>query len=153
MDALPDDLVDPVEIHDLYLRATHLRLRKATSAGETTWKLGQKVRLQPESAETVMITNIYLGEGEYDVLNELVGARLRKTRWHWAWEGSRLSVDVFDGHLKGLVLAEIELDPDAAFLRLPEGASADVTDDDRYSGARLAWLTPHEAGQLLTMAR
>ena len=152
MRALPDGLFDPVEIDDLYLRDTHLRLRRATSAGGTAWKLGQKIRLQPESPEVVRITNLYLVEHEYEVLNELVGARLGKTRWHWVWEGRRLSVDVFSGHLEGLLLAETELDPDVSFLGMPKEASADVTHDDRFSGGSLAWLAPHEASRLITMA-
>jgi CYTH domain-containing protein len=149
LNRLPTGVVDPVEIRDLYLRDTQLRLRKIESPEEVIWKLGQKIRLRPESPEIVKMTNVYLDEHEYQVLLKLEGAQLLKTRWHWTWEHRRLSVDVFGGHLKGLVLAEIELDSDESLLGLPNGALVDVTRDDRFSGGALAWLTPGDATRLL----
>ena len=56
------------------------------------------------------MTNIYLGEREYNALIALEGAQLSKTRWHWVWGGRRLSVDVFDEPLKGLVSPRSNLD-------------------------------------------
>ena len=40
----PGDMVDPVGIHDIYLRRTDLRLRRMDSPKGVTWKLGQKIR-------------------------------------------------------------------------------------------------------------
>ena len=142
-------MVDPVGIHDIYLRRTDLRLRRSESPKGVTWKLGQKIRERPESPEIVRLTNIYLAEREYDVLTNLEGAHLSETRWHCERAGRRFSVDVFDGPLEGLVLAEIELEPQDVLLGLLEGAVADVTDDDQFSGGVLAWTTPGEARQLV----
>ena len=64
-------LVDPVQIHDIYLRDTNLRLRRMESPQGVIWKLGQKVRERPESPEIVRLTNIYLAEREYNVLTTL----------------------------------------------------------------------------------
>ncbi len=147
--AIPAGIVDPVEISDLYLRGTELRLRRMESSRELIWKLGQKVRLRPGSPENVEMTNIYLAEHEYDLLATLEGAPLRKTRWHWAWADRRLSVDVLHGDLEGLILVEIELQPDAALLSPPGFAVADVTDDDRFSGGALAWLAEKDARRLV----
>ena len=61
----------------------------------------------------------------------------------------RLSVDVFHADLEGLVLAEIELQPDEGLLGSPAGALADVTRDDRFSGGALAWLAQEDARRLL----
>ncbi len=113
------------------------------------WKLGQKIRERPESPEIVRLTNIYVAEREYNVLMTLEGAQLRKTRWHWEWGGRRFSVDVFDGTLEGLVLAEIELEPHDVLLGPPEGALADVTDNNQFSGGALARATPEQARQLV----
>jgi CYTH domain-containing protein len=139
----------PVEVRDLYLRDMQLRLRRMESPDGVIWKLGQKVRVRPGSPEIVRMTNIYLEEHEYLVLSMLDGAQLLKTRWHWTWDQRRLSVDVFGGHLEGLVLAEIELDANEPFLRLPDGALFDVTHDDRFSGGSLAWLAPGDADRFL----
>ena len=138
--SVPAGIIDPVEISDLYLRGTELRLRRMESSRELIWKLGQKVRVHIESPETVNMTNIYLAEHEYDLLASLEGAPLRKTRWHWVWADRRLSVDVFHAELAGLILAEVELEPDEPLLGLPSDALVDVTRDDRFSGGALAWL-------------
>jgi hypothetical protein len=150
LNGIPAEVVDPVGIQDHYLRHTQLRLRRMESLEGVIWKLGQKVRLQPESPEIVKMTNMYLEEHEYQVLLKLEGAQLLKTRWHWTWERRRLSVDVFSGHLEGLVLAEIELESGESLLGLPEGALADVTQDDRFSGGALASLAPGDVTRLLS---
>lgn len=62
-----------------------------------------------------------------------------------------LSVDEFHGRLTGLVLAEIELEADDSLLGLPEGAIADVTHDDRFSGGSLTSLDERGAEQLSRM--
>ena len=144
----PTGLGDPVEIVDVYLRDTDLRVRRMVSEREVIWKLGQKVRVTADSPDVVKLTNIYLTEHEYEVLLTLEGARLVKTRRHLAWARRVLSVDVFHGHLEGLVLAETELGPDEAPLGLPDGAIADVTQDDRFSGGALSWLPVDDARRL-----
>ena len=98
------------------------------------------------------MTNIYLREHEYELLGGLEVATLNKTRWHWRWADRVLSVDEFHGRLTGLVLAEIELGADDDLLKPPEGAVADVTHDDRFSGGSLAWLDERGVKQLLAEA-
>ena len=98
------------------------------------------------------MTNIYLREHEYEILGQLQAATLLKTRPHWRRADRVLSVDEFHGPLAGLVLAEIELEADDSLLGLPEGAIADVTHDDRFSGGSLASLNERGATQLLTEA-
>jgi len=63
---------------------------------------------------------------------------ITKTRFRVDHAGLAWEVDVFDGHLAGLVLAEVELTaPDQEFAR-PAWAGAEVTDDPRYQNAALA---------------
>jgi CYTH domain-containing protein len=150
--AVPTGLLDPIEINDRYIRDTDLRLRRMKSADEVIWKLGQKTRVRAESPGVVNLTNIYLREHEYQVLEQLQAATLVKTRRHWRRADRVLSVDEFHGRLTGLVLAEIELEADDGFLGLPEGAIADVTHDDRFSGGSLASLDERGAVQLLAEA-
>ena len=149
LNRVPDRLTDPIEITDHYLRDTHLRLRRVESAQEVHWKLGQKIRVRSESPEIVRLTNVYLSEQEYERLRRLDGAMLTKTRWKWVWGDRVVSVDVFHGHLDGLVLAEIELDIDEDLLGRPRGAVAEVTQDDRFSGGTLAWSHGEELERLL----
>ena len=99
----------------------------------------------------VKLTNIYLSAQEYEVLRILPGRELRKTRWRSSYAAGRLVVDEFDGPLSGLVLAELELRPGEAPLALVP--AADVSEDDRFSGGRLAGLSASAAASLLTRAR
>ena len=54
-----------------------------------------------------------------------------------------LGIDIFDPPLHGLVLAEAEFDSDNAMLafRPPSYVIAEVTDDQRFTGGRLASAT------------
>ena len=93
--ARPDGLDRPVSIVDLYVRGTRLRLRRMEDRDSLVYKLGQKVRVTPDSPESVKLTNIYVSEGEYDVLVRLGGDEIRKTRWRWAGGERAMAVDEF----------------------------------------------------------
>jgi CYTH domain-containing protein len=142
---LPDGRRDPVAIIDHYIDGTRLRLRRLTEdAGHVTFKLGQKVRTAAESPALVKLTTMYLSEGEYGILKTLTGHEIRKRRWHWTRGDRTLAVDEFGGDLTGLILAEVELLGDESRLAPPPFALSDVTDDDRFSGGRLARTTAEE---------
>jgi CYTH domain-containing protein len=146
---LPDGLTEPVEILDKYFSASSLRLRRAKSASTVIYKFGQKVRLDPSTPAVTQMTNMYLSQSEFELLGEIEGATLSKTRWHWCLGDIVLSVDQFGDRLQGLVLAEIELPVDGVSPTAPPLAVADVTVDDRFSGGHLASLTRLEAEDLL----
>ena len=63
---------------------------------------------------------------------------LRKTRHRLPAGDLCWEIDVFAGPLQGLVLAEIELPALNTPFDRPPWLGADVTDDSRYSNARLA---------------
>jgi CYTH domain-containing protein len=151
LDRLPADVADPVEILDKYLPSSTLRLRRAQSGSAVVYKLGQKVRDNPGHPSINQMTNLYLSESEFQMLGQVDGAALSKTRWHWTVGEDAFSVDQFHGLLRGLVLAEIERAPDGA-CPPPPLAVAEVTDDDRFSGGRLASLARSEAEILLRIA-
>lgn len=123
-------------ITDRYLVGTRLRLRRAEwPDGSCELKLTQKVPVARPGAVQGLITNTYLSPAEYDLLASLPAAVLSKTRF----SVPPLGVDVFDGPLQGLVLAEGEFttDEEAQSFVPPPECVAEVTDDARFTGGRL----------------
>lgn len=130
-------------ITDRYVTGTRLRLRRADFAdGRCELKLTQKVPLPQPGAIQGLITNTYLSPAEYDVLASLPATLLSKTRL----SVPPLGVDVFDGRLQGLVLAEAEFTTDDEAQSFVPSAEcvAEVTDDARFTGGRLARASRQE---------
>ena len=127
---------------DRYLSGTRLRLRSVESAaGERlACKLGLK-EVRPGDPPTHRhVTNLYLDEGEYDRLSALEAKTLVKRRYPFKHEGERFGIDVFEGPLAGLVLAEIEFDTRGAleaFRGLPTFAACEVSEDPFFTGGSL----------------
>ena len=113
-------------ITDHYLVGTGLRLRRVhrPATGECLWKLTQKVRASPTDGTRILYP-LDLG-------------------------GRCYGVDVFGGALAGLILAETECGSDEELegLTLPDFAVHDVSREEVFTGAALAFLTPEE-GQAL----
>ncbi|PAZ11376.1 hypothetical protein CLM62_35945 [Streptomyces sp. SA15] len=131
-------------ITDRYLVGTRLRLRRAerSDVGGCELKLTQKVPVDQPGAVQGLITNTYLSQAEYDLLASLPAAVLYKTRF----SVPPLGVDVFDGPLEGLVLAEAEFTGDEEALAFvpPTECVAEVTDDARFTGGRLVGASRQE---------
>jgi CYTH domain-containing protein len=124
-------------ITDNYIEGTNLRLREQVyNDGLTTFKLSQKLPLRGSGAQQGLITSMYLSRDEFDVLAQLPARKLTKTRFSVPPFG----IDVFDGRLQGLILAEAEFDSaaDADAMAVPSFAAAEVSADDRFTGGRLA---------------
>ncbi|WP_035858114.1 hypothetical protein [Kitasatospora cheerisanensis] len=128
-------------ITDRYVDGTRLRLRhvERIDTGECAHKLTQKIPAPPGTTgpEQGLITNLYLSVDEYALLlDTLPGRELTKTRL----SVPPLGVDVFDGRLLGLVLAEAEFDSAEAAETFvpPTSCLAEVTDDPRFTGGSLA---------------
>jgi CYTH domain-containing protein len=124
-------------IVDRYIDGTALRLRQQSEdRGPIIFKLTQKIPARSSGAQQGFITSIYLTEDEYCVLAQLSAKTLSKTRHSVPPFG----IDVFEGTLKGLLLAEAEFDSAAAAnaLAIPCFISQEVSDVDRFTGGRLA---------------
>jgi CYTH domain-containing protein len=148
---LPRDLnVDAPhwQITDRYIDNTRLRLRhmKSSATHETALKFTQKYRDAGQTADQTIITNLYLLDDEYRQLSMLPGVQLQKRRYTYENLGLQYSIDVFEGPLAGLVLAEIECETTAELMRLtlPNFVSKDVTDDPFFAGSTLARLDREE---------
>jgi CYTH domain-containing protein len=123
-------------ITDNYIEGTTLRLREQSyNDGLTTFKLTQKLPGRGNGAQQGFITSMYLSQDEFHVLAQLPAGQLTKTRFSVPLFG----IDVFDGPLQGLILAEAEFDSAAAAeaLTVPSFANAEVSADDRFTGGQL----------------
>lgn len=124
-------------ITDRYLPGTRLRLRRVErpDVGECEYKFTQKVPSRQEGAVQGLITNTFLSAVEYQLLASLPAEVLVKRRLSVPPFG----VDVFEGSLQGLVLAEAEFtsDEEAQSFSPSPDCVAEVTDDPRFTGGRL----------------
>lgn len=138
--AVPFDRVVRSEAYeDLYVTGTQLRLRRATptDGGPEMLRLGRKADV---SSAVRLLTSIYLSPEEYRLLSSLPGGMLRKTRHSLGrLDGADVFVDVFEGALSGLIMAEAEFETVEAMEAwpMPDFAVREVTDDVRYTGGRL----------------
>jgi len=109
-----------------------VRLRLAEARATLTIK-GPGLLLRPEFEYPVP------AEEAAAMLEALCGGRsLAKTRHDIPFGGLVWEVDVFEGPLAGLVLAEVELPDILHAPELPPWAGAEVTQDPRYANAALA---------------
>lgn len=128
------------KITDRYLIGTTLRLRHVSDQRDGHhYKFTQKIPADRPGPVQGLITNTYLSKTEHDLLAQLPGKMLTKTRF----SVPPLGIDIFDPPLHGLVLAEAEFDTDNAMLafRPPSYVIAEVTDDQRFTGGRLMSAT------------
>jgi CYTH domain-containing protein len=131
-------------ITDRYVTGTRIRLRhtvETTTEGTTTVrKLTQKV--PAPAGGPGLITTLYVSDAEHEVLRQLPAATLTKTRYSVPPFG----VDVFEGELAGLVVAEIEFatDEDQARFEPPPESVAEVTLDARLTGGRYTTMSRDE---------
>jgi CYTH domain-containing protein len=113
---------------------------------------GVEVRIRRTPAEALL--TIKAGRGTVRLEEELPiseerfatlwpwtqGRRIEKVRYRVPTKGATIEVDVYDGALRGLVIAEVEFDSRAARddFRPPGWLAADVSDDPRYKNQSLA---------------
>ena len=130
-------------ISDRYIEGTTLRLRQQSDGDrQAVFKLTQKLPGGTERGQQGLITSMYLTPEEFNVLAILPAKKLAKVRHSVPPFG----IDVFEGELQGLVLAEAEFNSaaDAAALVLPPLIVAEVSDDHRFTGGSLAGVLREE---------
>lgn len=133
---LPDGVSGTSEILDRYVMGTRLRLREVRAGdGSVVRKLGHKVRISEGPGE-VACTNFYLDDQEWTLLTALPARVLRKRRHLVHRDGSLVAIDE---HEDGTLIAEID-DGEQPSTFVPDWLDVldDVTDDEAWTGARLA---------------
>ena len=142
-----------VEIEDRYLEGTRLRLRRMrdSASGAVVFKLTKKYETGDVRARPIVTA--YLTDAEYQVFATLPARRLVKRRYKVETEGGTFGIDLFQGELEGLALAEIETADQAALsaLIVPDWA-IQVSDDPRFEGGYLSQLTAVEMAASLSDA-
>lgn len=154
--ALPDSLQNSQDyqlIEDRYIIGTPLRLRRMTDAeGQVAArKLTQKYQADDQTAYATTITNFYLDEASYALLETLPARILVKKRYKLGDGRFQFSIDQFSGPLGGLILAEIEQPDLDSLMQVPHPTFAlrEVTQDPRFTGGALVQLTAAQCQQLL----
>lgn len=112
-------------------RSVRVRIRDNNNA-RLTVKVGQSNLIRDEFEYTIPV------DDAREMMTLAVGKIIVKTRHLVEHEGFVWEIDVFDGHLKGLFIAEVELkslDQDPA---LPPWVGEEVTGDRRFSNQMLA---------------
>lgn len=110
-----------------------------------------RIRIKGEKAYlTIKIGKETLSRDEFEyqipledvqAIMELMNLKvLSKTRYELMFGNHLWEVDVFEGKLKGLILAEIELISENEFFDKPAWLGKEVTDDPRYLNAKLIEL-------------
>jgi CYTH domain-containing protein len=138
-------------IVDFYIASTRLRLRRSegvvNGVKERVFKLTQKrPAVGAPNGVQGHITTIYLSEKEYLQFSKLPSLVISKTRLRFPPMG----VDVFDGQLSGLIIAEAEFenDHDMQSFTPPGYCEKEITGLVEYTGfnlAIIAALLPTEA--------
>jgi adenylate cyclase len=157
LNKIPDDLLDSPQgwlITDRYFLNTRLRLRhmQRLSRDEHIYKLTQKYHSETQNAYEATITNMYLTESEYHHFETLEAKILKKRRYPYSLSNFSVSIDVFEGHHQGLILAEMELEKKekASEFILPSFVLKDVTSDPFFTGGNLVAITDEEFKQGLS---
>lgn len=135
-------------ITDYYLENTALRLRVQVDDGSSpVFKLTQKIPALGPGAQQGWITTMYLDQDDFLMLSRLPSRRLEKTRHSVPPFG----IDVFEGALKGMILAEAEFDSSfsADALQFPSFVIGEVTNDARLTGGALVRTTREALAALL----
>ena len=137
-------------IEDRYIDGTRFRLRRMTDSqtGRIVMKLSKKYEVADVTARP--LTTAYLDAAEYALFEGMPSRPLRKRRFPVDAPGGIFGIDLFEGALAGLELAEIEF-ADAASGRAivpPEWTTREVTHDPRFQGGNLALLVAAEIGSL-----
>ena len=74
-----------------------------------------------------------------------------KKRYLIEYKKQLFEVDVFEGFLKGLVLAEIELNSESQKVYLPEWVGEEVTGVKSFYNSQLSKLTDNEVNDLISV--
>ena len=93
---------------------------------------------------------ISLFEGK-KLLNLCLPRVISKKRYLIKYKNQLFEVDVFEGFLKGLMLAEIELNSESQQISLPDWIGEEVTGITSFYNSQLSNLTDREVNDLINL--
>ncbi len=117
-----------------YVAATPDRSVRVRIAGHLAWltlKFGGPGLSREEYEYAIPVT-------EAEAMLMHTADLVMKDRHLVPWQGLTFEIDVFQGSLTGLALAELELGADSSPTHLPDWLGQEVTEDARYYNAVLA---------------
>lgn len=131
-----DRVEKTIGIRQFYLaigadRSVRIRISDGARA-KLTLKFGSNLRARDEYEYAIDLAEALEMEGH------AVGNVVEKVRHHVRHDGYLYEVDVFEGRLAGLVVAELETPDAVSAEHLPEWLGREVTGDQRYSNATMA---------------
>ncbi len=136
---LPKEFID---IHDTYLPESSLRLRieRSPEGNIIARKLTKKDKALDQGKYTNLMTSLYLSEKDLQALGKIEGSQLSKRRYIDQREDHRIVFDIFEGSLRGLILAEVEFTTHEGLNTFvsPDSSWKEVTEESKYSGGNLA---------------
>ena len=112
-------------------RSIRIRIKDGRTA-RLTLKFGSDTRIRDEFEYPVPL------DEAREMMQFATGALIRKTRHNVRHQGYLYEIDVFNGDLDGLIVAELETADTVEDARLPEWLGREVTGEIRYSNASLA---------------
>ena len=129
------DMFEHSELLQGYLsRNPVVRIRKDGEKYELTYKSG--AGMAHEEA------NLPLSEESfYHLLEKIDGKTIEKTRYRIPYGNFTIELDIFHGHMDGLVMAEVEFESveQALSFTPPDWFGEDVTSDRNYRNATMAY--------------
>lgn len=135
-DAWKSNVTSETRIRQAYIcvesdRSVRIRTKNDTTA-QVTIKFGSNLRVRDEFEYPIPI----------DDAREMIGIAdghvIDKTRYTVDFAGFTWEIDVFAGHHRGLVIAEVEMQSETDDPKLPAWLGREVTGDKRYSNQSLA---------------
>lgn len=133
-------------LNDTYFRDSRLRLRVLTESDSDRRLVKLTKKYESETPFFQEITSIILSPAEHHLFDALAGDRLEKTRYYHHLDNQIFSIDVFAGHLEGLVLCETESHSIESLMsaEFPAYAGPEVTQDVFFTGGNLCRITSEE---------
>ena len=128
-----------LQIFDNYIEQTRLRLRSIRVPETKEWsRIMQQRSAAGEGGAHWKIAEIHLNEYEYHVFEQFEGTEIRKSRYFYESNGTKIEFDVYLGALWGLNLARVCFETPEAMreFRFPF-AALEVTDNEFFYGEKL----------------
>jgi adenylate cyclase len=137
VESKPEEAGEPRRIEQGYLAITD----DGTEVRVRRWPDGQALTVKHGSGAVRTEVELMLHEAQFEELWPLTeGARVHKQRWVVPLGELQVELDIFEGELEGLRMAEVEFPDEEAAHRFepPEWFGQEVTDDRRYANESLA---------------